>query len=200
VSTNWWAVLAAAIVSYAIGSLSPADYVAKHRGVDLHKSGSGNPGATNVGRLMGRRVGIVVGIVDAIKGFIPTWYFFQFGDPAGQVAGLAAVLGHITSPLLHGRGGKGVATSLGAILGVHWPWAVPVVLAFLVAYKVTHKVGVGSVVGSLLLVPVSLVWFQNWWDVAFAAGLAVLVLWRHRKNIDAFRRERMARRAGTQLG
>lgn len=194
-SSSWLAVLAAAIVSYAIGSLSPADYAAKHRGVDLHSAGSGNPGATNVGRLMGLRVGIVVGCIDVVKGFIPTWYFFRFGDPAGQVAGLAAVLGHITSPLLHGRGGKGVATSLGAILAVYWPWALLVVIAFLIGYKVTHRVGVGSVFGSLLLVPVALIWFQGWWDFAFAAGLAVLVLWRHRKNIASFRRELRARRA-----
>lgn len=191
-SATWLAIAAAALVSYAVGSLSPADFAAKHRGVDLHGSGSGNPGATNAGRLMGRRVGIIVGVTDVIKGFVPTWFFSRYGDPAGQVAGLAAVLGHITSPLLHGRGGKGVATSLGAILAIYWPWAVPVVAVFLVVYKVTHRVGVGSVVGSLVLIPVSLVWFQGWWDVAFAAGLAALVLWRHRRNIELFLKERSA--------
>lgn len=189
----WWALLAAAVLSYALGSLSPADYAAKMRGVDLHASGSGNPGATNAGRIMGRRVGIVVGLIDVAKGFLPTWFFARYGDPAGQVAGLAAVLGHITSPLLHGRGGKGVATSLGAILAIYWPWAIVTFAVFMIGYRVTHRVGVGSVVATLTLIPVSLVWFQGWWDVAFAAGLTLLVLWRHRKNIEAFRRERMGR-------
>lgn len=192
-TASWLALLAAAVVSYALGSLSPADAAARARGVDLHQAGSGNPGATNAGRLMGKKVGIVVGLIDVAKGFLPTWFFSRYGDPAGQLAGLSAVLGHITSPLLHGRGGKGVATSLGAILAIYWPWAIPVVVVALIVYKITHRVGVGSAVGSLVLVPMSLVWFQGWWDVAFAVGLAALVLWRHRRNIASWRRERGAR-------
>lgn len=194
---HWWQLLLAFVVSYAIGSLSPADFAARMGGVDLSKVGSGNPGATNVTRALGTKTGVVVGLTDIAKGFLPAWYFSRFGDPAGQVAGLAAVLGHITSPLLKGRGGKGVATSLGAILAVEAIWVIPSVLGFVVAFAVTRRVGIASVTGTFLLIPVSLIWYQDWWEVAFACGLAALVIWRHRKNIASYRRELAARRAVT---
>lgn len=191
---EWWHLLLAFIVSYAIGSLSPADLAARMGGVDLSKVGSGNPGATNVTRALGTKTGIVVGVIDVAKGFLPAWYFSRFGDPAGQVAGLAAVLGHITSPLLKGRGGKGVATSLGAILAVDPVLAIPSVVGFLAGFAVSRRVGIASVTGTFLLIPVSLIWYQDWWEVAFACGLAALVIWRHRRNIATYRRERAARR------
>lgn len=191
---EWWHLLLAFIVSYAIGSLSPADLAARMGGVDLSKVGSGNPGATNVTRALGTKTGIVVGVTDVAKGFLPAWYFSRFGDPAGQVAGLAAVLGHITSPLLKGRGGKGVATSLGAILAVDPVLAIPSVVGFLAGFAVSRRVGIASVTGTFLLIPVSLIWYQDWWEVAFACGLAALVIWRHRRNIATYRRERAARR------
>lgn len=192
---QWWQLLLAFIVSYAIGSLSPADLAARMGGVDLSKVGSGNPGATNVTRALGTKTGIVVGVTDIAKGFLPAWYFSRFGDPAGQVAGLAAVLGHITSPLLKGRGGKGVATSLGAILAVDPVLAIPSVVGFLAGFAVSRRVGIASVTGTFLLIPVSLIWYQDWWEVAFACGLAALVIWRHRRNIATYRRDRAARRA-----
>lgn len=191
---EWWHLLLAFIVSYAIGSLSPADLAARMGGVDLSKVGSGNPGATNVTRALGTKTGIVVGVTDVAKGFLPAWYFSRFGDPAGQVAGLAAVLGHITSPLLKGRGGKGVATSLGAILAVDPVLAIPSVVGFLAGFAVSRRVGIASVTGTFLLIPVSLIWYQDWWEVAFACGLAALVIWRHRRNIATYRRDRAARR------
>ncbi len=191
---QWWQLLLAFAASYAIGSLSPADMAARMGGIDLSKVGSGNPGATNVTRALGTKTGVIVGLTDIAKGFLPAWYFARFGDPAGQVAGLAAVLGHITSPLLKGRGGKGVATSLGAILAVDALWAIPSVLGFAIGFAVTRRVGIASVTGTSLLIPVSLIWYQDWWEVAFACGLAALVIWRHRKNIANYRRERAARR------
>ena len=123
--------LVAGAVGYLLGSISPAVYVARVFGVDLYASGSGNPGATNVGRTLGARWGVIVGVIDIAKGFVPAALFgIYVGEIAGEVAGLAAVLGHITSPFLKGRGGKGVATTLGAILGVQ-PWlAIPVLITF----------------------------------------------------------------------
>ena len=75
-------------------------------------------------------------------------FFNQYGEPCGEVAGIAAVLGHVTSPLLKGRGGKGVATSLGAILAIEPLWAVPVLVSFGATVGLTRQVGIGSVVGS----------------------------------------------------
>ena len=100
---DWPAVVVAAAAGYSLGSLSPAAAAARLRGVDLSSSGSGNPGATNAARAMGVPVGVAVGALDVAKGYLPVWYFRQYGPPCGEVAGLSAVVGHITSPLLKGR-------------------------------------------------------------------------------------------------
>ena len=183
---DWTAVAAAGVVSYALGSLSPAAAAARMRGVDLRGSGSGNPGATNAARAMGVRVGVLVGALDVAKGFVPVMIFNQYGEPCGEVAGIAAVLGHVTSPLLKGRGGKGVATSLGAILAIEPLWAVPVLVGFGGTVGLTRQVGIGSVVGSLTLVPTSFVVWRGWAGVGFAAGMSALVVHRHRRNIRSF--------------
>jgi glycerol-3-phosphate acyltransferase PlsY len=183
---DWGAVVVAGVASYALGSLSPAAAAARLRGVDLRGSGSGNPGATNAARAMGVPVGVVVGALDVAKGFAPVMFFRQYGEPCGEVAGIAAVLGHVTSPLLKGRGGKGVATSLGAILAIEPLWAVPVLVSFGATVGLTRQVGIGSVVGSLALLPTSLVIRRGWAGVGFAAGMSSVVVYRHRRNIRSF--------------
>jgi glycerol-3-phosphate acyltransferase PlsY len=183
---NWPAVVVAGAASYALGSLSPAAAAARLRGVDLRGSGSGNPGATNAARAMGVKVGVVVGALDVAKGFAPVMFFNQYGQPCGEVAGLAAALGHVTSPLLKGRGGKGVATSLGAILAIEPLWAVPVLAGFGATVGLTHQVGIGSVVGSVTLLPTSFLIWRGWAGVGFAAGMSGLVMYRHRRNIRSF--------------
>ena len=183
---DWGATATAAVVGYALGSLSPAAAAARLRGVDLRESGSGNPGATNAARAMGVKVGVVVGAMDVAKGYAPVAYFNRYGAPAGEVAGLCAALGHVSSPLLKGKGGKGVATSLGAILAIEPLWAVPVLAGFGATVAVTHQVGIGSVAGSLTLVPTSLVVWRGWAGVGFAAGMSALVVYRHRRNLQAF--------------
>lgn len=117
-----WIVLAvAAVLGFFVGAVNPATIIATIRHVDL-RQGSGNPGATNVGRVLGVRWGVFVGLLDVLKGFAPTllaiWLVDRF---TAYAVGLAAVLGHVLSPFLRGRGGKGVATSLGAVLAV-FPW------------------------------------------------------------------------------
>lgn len=183
---NWPAVAAAAVTAYGLGSLSPAAAAARLRGADLRGSGSGNPGATNAARTMGVKVGVAVGALDVAKGYVPVWFFDRYGPPAGQVAGLAAVLGHVSSPLLKGRGGKGVATSLGAILAVEPMWAVPALAGFAATVAVTHQVGIGSVVASATVIPSSLVAWDGWAGVGFAVGLSGIVIYRHRRNLRAY--------------
>lgn len=183
------ATAAAAVFGYALGSLSPAAAAARLRGADLRGSGSGNPGATNAARTMGVKVGVAVGAIDVAKGYLPVWFFSRYGDPAPQVAGLAAVAGHITSPLLKGRGGKGVATSLGSILALEPVYAIPVLATFGVTAKATHEVGVGSVVGSLALVPTSLLYWRGAATFGFALGMSGMVLYRHRGNLVRFLEE-----------
>lgn len=190
----WW--LIAALVGYALGAVNPAAIIAKLTHVDLRSAGSGNPGATNVGRVLGPGWGVFVGVLDVAKGFIPAYAFGMLvGQTAGEVAGLAAVVGHITSPFLRGRGGKGVATSLGAILGVQPLLAIPVLIAFGIGVAVWHRVGLGAVLGAVALAVSGVVGAAIGWtdqaDAWFAIVLAVLVLARHQRNItDAWRRFR----------
>ena len=197
---NWKAVAVAGAASYAIGSLSPAAAAARLRGADLRGTGSGNPGATNAARTMGVKVGVAVGALDVAKGYAPVWYFSRYGAPCGQVAGIAAVLGHVTSPLLKGRGGKGVATSLGSILALEPIWAIPVLAGFGTTVALTHQVGIGSVVGSAMLVPTSFVVWDGWAGVAFAVGMSGLVLYRHRRNVRTFLESRRSGTAGGGAG
>lgn len=177
-------VVLAAVVGYGIGSLNPASIIARVRGTDLRAVGSGNPGATNAGRAFGWKVGVLVALLDMLKGFVPVIAFEHLGfHEAALVAGLAAVLGHVTSPFLHGRGGKGVATSFGAILAVAPWWALIAGVAFGVSVMLTRRVGLSSVVAALALVPAALWLHTTTAQVVFAVALAALVVVRHRRNL-----------------
>lgn len=182
----WWVIAAA--VGYGLGAINPAAIVARVFHVDLRATGSGNPGATNVGRALGPRWAVLVGLLDILKGFVPAVAFGTLvGQTAGEVAGIAAVAGHITSPYLRGRGGKGVATTLGAILGVQPLLAVPVLIAFGIGVAVWHRVGLGAVLGSVALIASGLAaWAVGWidgTDMWFAVVLGMLVLVRHQRNL-----------------
>lgn len=171
--------LAAAVVGYAIGSVLPAELLARARGVDLRRVGSGNPGASNVGRALGRRAGLLVAVLDGLKGLVPAAAFGLAAAPAGLVAGIAAVLGHVTSPLLRGRGGKGVATTFGVVVGTHPAWAPVMLLVWGLVFAASRWIALASVCSALALLVVASVVGQ---DVAWAAVLAAIVLVRHRAN------------------
>lgn len=182
-----WAVLAI-VVGYAIGAINPAALVARTFGIDLAHIGSGNPGATNVGRALGPRWAVLVGFLDILKGFVPAFAFgLLVSQTAGELAGVAAVAGHVTSPFLRGRGGKGVATTLGAILGVQPILAIPVLVGFGIGVAVSRRVGIGAVSGAVVLTLSGLVGYLLGWidaaDMAFAVVLGLLVVWRHVRNI-----------------
>lgn len=171
--------LLAALVGYLIGALSPATVVARRRGVDLRGMGSGNPGASNAGRVLGRRTGVAVALLDVVKGLAPAAGFGAVDHRAGLVAGAAAVLGHVTSPLLRGRGGKGVATAAGAILGSHPLWAAVVLLVWVVVLAASRWIALASVLAALSVLVVAAVVGQ---DVVWAAVIALIVAARHQAN------------------
>ncbi len=179
-----WTYSAAGLLGYLVGSLNPASMIARARGADLRGRGSGNPGATNAGRVMGWRVGVLVGLLDVAKGYLPVLLVaLVAGAGPARVAGLAAVVGHITSPWLRGRGGKGVATALGAILAVHPLWVLPVIAVFGIVVAVSRNVGLASVCGALVLVPTALLLPSDGLDLFFALALCVIVCVRHVENL-----------------
>lgn len=190
---GWTALVVAA---FLVGSVNPATMIARLLGKDLATSGSGNPGATNAGRVLGRKWGIVVGVLDVLKGLVPTFVAGHlFGAHAAYAVGVAAVLGHIWSPFLKGRGGKGVATTLGVILGVH-PWvALVVVVVFLLGVAATRWVAAGSILGSVaMLVLAVLIWAGrapgDVWTGLWLTAIGVLVLARHKNNVIGWWRQR----------
>ncbi len=187
-----WIVLAVASgLSFIVGSVNPATILATLLHRDLHQ-GSGNPGATNAGRVLGVKWGVVVGVLDVLKGLVPTILALWLADRyTAYAVGLACVLGHVLSPFLRGRGGKGVATSLGVTLAV-FPWfALAMVVVFGLTLWWTRWVAGSSLVATTLLglyagfapLPEPVVAGRLW-----GVCLAVLVIVRHERNIRAWLR------------
>jgi glycerol-3-phosphate acyltransferase PlsY len=172
--------LAALLVGYVVGAISPATLLARRQGIDLRDVGSGNPGATNAGRALGRRTGLLVAVLDVLKGLVPAAVFGAADHRVGLIAGVAAVLGHVTSPFLRGRGGKGVATAAGAVLGSHPLWAVPVLLTWLAVLGIFRWTALASLCAALALVVVAVVADH---DVLWAVALCAIVVIRHQPNV-----------------
>jgi acyl phosphate:glycerol-3-phosphate acyltransferase len=192
---GWLAVetVLVAVVCFFVGSINPAYLVARALGRDLRTSGSGNPGATNAGRVLGRRWGVLVLVLDVVKAWLPTAVVLRsMGTVPALVAGFAVVLGHVFSPFLRGRGGKGVACALGAVLALA-PWlAVVAIMVFAVAKVVVPFVGEASVVTMIVLgllgavAAVGLVELVPPVVGVWLVLLSLLVLSRHRRNIVAW--------------
>ncbi|NBS87860.1 MAG: glycerol-3-phosphate 1-O-acyltransferase [Verrucomicrobia bacterium] len=175
------------LTAFFLGSLPFGYWLALLRGVDLRKQGSGNTGATNVGRVLGKKWGIFVFALDLGKG----WLAVALAKSVGNVpetwsitVGVFAVLGHIFSPWLGFRGGKGVATSAGILIGLA-PWvALGVALIWFLAFQMSRTVSVASLCAATAF-PLFVFWLMpdqkafQW----ISLGMAVLVWFRHRDNL-----------------
>jgi glycerol-3-phosphate acyltransferase PlsY len=174
----------AAFAGYLLGSIPWGLVLTRMAGLgDIRKIGSGNIGATNVLRTGHKFLAFLTLILDASKGAVAALIFMQFYEVAGIVAGFAAVLGHNFSIWLKFQGGKGVATSLGAILIVSWPVGVLTCCAWLIITGTFRFSSVASM-GSLAATPIITWWFSgNTTIMIMTAGLAVLTMVRHKENI-----------------
>lgn len=184
------------VVAYMIGSIPTAVWVSKVAfGIDIREYGSGNAGATNSFRVMGPRLGTFVMIIDMLKGFaavklaflLPFYVDNEFARTGFQIGlGLAAVLGHIFPLWADFRGGKGVATLFGLVLGIS-PWsAIGCVGIFLVVLYLTRFVSLSSILASIAFPVFILVIFNvdNPAYRVFAIAVALLVILTHQKNIS----------------
>ena len=174
------------IASYLFGSISFGLIFAKRRGVDLRSVGSGNIGATNVGRALGKRTGRVVLVLDILKGFLPVAlarWVLDLPWPWVTAVGLAAAVGHVF-PIWYGfRGGKGAATSGGVLLAALPPIGALTLLTFVVVKKWTHLASVGSLSAATVGAVLTLVLDGGEWPVLLATGLWFLVVLRHWGNL-----------------
>jgi glycerol-3-phosphate acyltransferase PlsY len=187
-----------ALVGYLLGSVNFAVLVAKRHGIDILKEGSGNPGATNVKRLLGKGPGNLVFALDALKGAAGTYLPFFLADAVSPgaprfevlVAGLAGtLLGHCFSCFLGFKGGKGVASTIGGLL-VLLP--IPIVIGaalWAIAFYATRYVSVASLALGLslplscwLLPKFTSLQFSDA-ELIFAGAIALFNVWTHRSNI-----------------
>jgi glycerol-3-phosphate acyltransferase PlsY len=186
----------AVAASYVVGSVPFGFLISRMRGIDIREHGSRNIGATNVLRVLGKTWGFLTFFCDAGKGIVAVLIAKQMAsvvagvDPsvAGVLAAMGCILGHSFPVWLGFRGGKGVATSLGVILGL-MPLASAVVLGlWLVVFRVSRYVSLASIVAAAALPPVVFALLQmgrlqGWVHFYFALAAAVLVVRRHRENI-----------------
>lgn len=222
---NDWLIpwLCGVLGSFLLGAVPFGVIIARAKGINIREHGSKNIGATNVGRVLGRRWGLLCFVLDALKGLLPTVasgaLMGMFGRldqsqallGAWLALGLAAVLGHMFSPFVGFKGGKGVATGFGAVLGF-FPWlTIPGVLALCVwgaALALWRYVSLASCLAAValaactpLVYPVSVwlriaerpadatgpVWLTGYPFSLAACALGALVIWRHRGNIARLR-------------
>lgn len=173
-------------LSYLLGSVPFGVLIARYKKVDIRRHGSGNIGATNVNRALGKKAGVLTLVLDCAKGALPVALAQNFTGDDFQAAGagMAAFLGHLFPVFLKFKGGKGVATGLGVFLYATPLAALCCVAVFAVAVAVSRYVSLGSMLaalslplfGCLLQVPVS---------YGYASGaVAVLIVFKHRANIE----------------
>jgi glycerol-3-phosphate acyltransferase PlsY len=179
---------------YLVGSMPTGYLLGRSRGLDIRQHGSGNIGATNVWRVMGRNWGLVAFTSDFLKGFLPlyllrTLSLSEVGSWSVSLllvfCGLAAILGHNYTPWLGFKGGKGIATSAGVLAAL-----IPLVFAlslttWIITTLATRTVSIGSLLAAVVLPPAAAWFYPGEWVyfglATLAGGLAV---WRHRSNIQ----------------
>jgi len=180
-------------MGYLLGSIPTGFLVARARGVDIRTLGSGNIGATNAFRVLGKGLGIFVLLMDALKGFVAVLigaYLISQLLPGAELnnlritAGIAAILGHNFTCWLHFKGGKGIATSAGVLLALV-PWALAIILSiFIILFLTTRYVSVGSIAAAFTLP------FATWFTTrdtgltVVTGAMGALAVLKHRKNIQ----------------
>lgn len=194
---NYLVLSVGAVVAYLIGSVPTAVWYGKaFHGIDVREYGSGNSGATNSFRVLGKSAGFVVMVVDLFKGFLPTQaavYLINAGlinDPDlifyQSAFGIAAVLGHIFPVYAGFKGGKGIATLFGMILSIHVEAAFIVALIFFIVLLISKYVSLGSMLGALAF-PLVLLMPRFYPDepflIVFGFVVFFIVVITHQKNI-----------------
>lgn len=184
------------LAAYLLGSIPTGFLVAKARGIDIRTVGSGNIGATNVFRFLGKPAGIFVLFADALKGWLAVVVITRvvttlFHLPANQMiqewlsicAGICAILGHNFTCWLHFKGGKGIATSAGVLTALV-PWALVIILSvWIVIFALSRYVSLASICASITL-PFA-AWFthESITMISMTAALGVLAIYKHKTNI-----------------
>jgi glycerol-3-phosphate acyltransferase PlsY len=179
----WVAWLCVFLLSYLLGSIPFGLLLTRLAGLgDIRAIGSGNIGATNVLRTGHKGLAAATLVLDALKGTVAVLIGWRFGLSGALVAGLGAFLGHCFPIWLHFKGGKGVATFLGVVLGLHWPTMVLAALIWIAAAALSRYSSLSALIASAAT-PVILLFFGRPEIAALTALLALLLWIRHRANL-----------------
>ncbi len=191
-----WLIIFLSLISYLLGSIPSSVWLGQSiHGIDVRDYGSGNAGATNTFRVLGKEVGIMVLALDVLKGLTAaSLIIFIESIPHGTeryvnlqlLFGLLAVVGHIFPIFANFRGGKGIATLLGMVVGIHWIMAIACVLLFLLVLTTTKYVSLSSILATLSFPFFTVFWFKRDEPLLLAFGIAasLLVILTHKKNIS----------------
>ncbi len=186
---TWLIFAGSAVVSYFIGSIPTGFLWGKARGIDIRKVGSGNIGATNVMRALGKGPGITVLVIDAAKGFLPVWAAPRvFPDVSTVwlqiVCCVFVIAGHNWSCWLKFKGGKGVATSAGALLAF-LPWPLLCALGtWVIVFGIWRYVSLASICAAVALPIATWLIEKDMTLLIFAALIAVVAIYKHKSNIQ----------------
>ncbi|MBD7944453.1 glycerol-3-phosphate 1-O-acyltransferase PlsY [Psychrobacillus sp. Sa2BUA9] len=181
------------LLAYIIGSIPSGLWVGKlFYNIDIREHGSGNLGGTNTFRTLGKKAGLVVTIMDILKGTAATLLgllpFFASANVHPLILGIIAVIGHIYPVFAGFKGGKAVATSGGILLGYNWPIFVILVLGFFIILKITKMVSLTSMCLAIIAIIYSIVYYftveKDWPLIVIVSLLAIFILYRHRANIE----------------
>lgn len=196
-------IVLALLAAYLLGSIPTALWVGRwfFNLRDIREHGSGNAGATNTFRVLGKRPGSAVLLIDALKGFAAAWFLPNWLPGLGAITsenlfyyrlacGVLAVVGHVYPIFAQFRGGKGVATILGMMLAIAPATVGVAILVFLAVLGTTRYVSLGSMTAGVVFALLQLTpWFRpaNPWQIWFGFALAAMLIYTHRANIGRLR-------------
>lgn len=172
----------AVVIAYFLGNISPSTLLAKAAGLDIKKEGSGNAGTTNALRVLGKKAALITLVVDIGKGFVAVELGYLLSTPqAAMFCALAAFVGHVWPVVFKFKGGKGVATAFGVLLGINWQLALAALAVVAVVVILSRMVSLGSITGAAAF-PV-LAYFMEPDFLYVGTFMAVLLIYNHRGNI-----------------
>lgn len=183
--------LVALLGAFLAGSIPFGVLIARRYGVNIQERGSGNIGATNVARVLGKAPAILTLVLDGAKAAAPTYLALRWHQPEGLVAGVgfAAMLGHCFSPWLRWRGGKGVACAVGIYLVMAPAFAAGAIALFALVVLATRVPALGSIAG-MIAMAIALTVHGSPIYGAFAIATALLIVFTHRSNLRQLRARR----------
>ena len=168
---------------YFLGNINPAIIIGRAQGIDVRAQGSGNPGTTQAMRSLGKKAGVVVFLIDALKGWlgfsIPLYLLGVYGF--AFMCGLCVVVGHMYPAVFGFRGGKGVATAFGVLLAASWPHALILLAIVIVITAIWRYVSLSVLIAVAAALVMTFVFFI--FDPIWLTIILALIVWKHRANI-----------------